>query len=75
MIVNAFWYVPNTVIRRDLPISTVREEIRRYSSHIRPSSEPHGAIRQQAIAKTPAKRSAYQIPSISVVFVFLVFKV
>jgi hypothetical protein len=31
MIVNAPWYVPNTVIRRDLQISTVKAEIRRYS--------------------------------------------
>jgi hypothetical protein len=33
MIVDAPWYVPNTLIRRDLHISTVRAEIRRYSSH------------------------------------------
>jgi hypothetical protein len=33
MIVDAPWYVPNTLIRRDLHISTVKEEIRRYSSH------------------------------------------
>jgi hypothetical protein len=26
-------------------------------THKGPSSEPHGATRQQAIAKTPAKRS------------------
>jgi hypothetical protein len=32
MIVDAAWYVPNTVIRRDLQIPTVKEEIRRYSS-------------------------------------------
>jgi hypothetical protein len=32
IIVNAPWYVPNTVIRRDLQIPTVKEEIRRYSS-------------------------------------------
>jgi hypothetical protein len=32
MIVDALWYAPNTVIRRDLQISTVKEEIRRYSS-------------------------------------------
>jgi hypothetical protein len=32
MIVDAPWYVPNTVIRRDLHIPTVKEEIRRYSS-------------------------------------------
>jgi hypothetical protein len=32
MIVDAPWYVLNTVIRRDLQIPTVKEEIRRYSS-------------------------------------------
>jgi hypothetical protein len=32
MIVDAPWYVPNTVIQRDLQIPTVKEEIRRYSS-------------------------------------------
>jgi hypothetical protein len=32
MIVDAPWYVSNTVIRRDLQIPTVKEEIRRYSS-------------------------------------------
>jgi hypothetical protein len=37
------------------------------------SSNP--ATRQQAIAKTPAKSSAYQIPSVIVVFVILVFEV
>jgi hypothetical protein len=31
-IVDAPWYVPNTVIRRDLQIPTVKEEIQRYSS-------------------------------------------
>jgi hypothetical protein len=32
MIVDEPWYVPNTVIRRDLQIPTVKEEIQRYSS-------------------------------------------
>jgi hypothetical protein len=32
MIVDAPWYVPNTIIRRALQIPTVKEEIRRYSS-------------------------------------------
>jgi hypothetical protein len=32
MIVDAPWYVSNTVIRRALQIPTVKEEIRRYSS-------------------------------------------
>jgi hypothetical protein len=41
------------------------------SAHKRPSSEPPGATRQQAIAKT----STYQNPSAIVVFVVLVFNV
>jgi hypothetical protein len=32
MIVDAPWYVPNTVIRRDLQMPTVKEEICRYNS-------------------------------------------
>jgi hypothetical protein len=32
MIVDPPWHGPNTVIRRDLQIPTVKEEIRRYSS-------------------------------------------
>jgi hypothetical protein len=41
----------------------------------RPSSEPHGAIRKQAIAEPPAECSAYQIYSVIVIFVVLVCKV
>jgi hypothetical protein len=33
MIVDAPWYVPNSLIRRGLRCPTVKEEIRRYSSH------------------------------------------
>jgi hypothetical protein len=36
MIVDAPWYVPNTLIRRDLHVSTVQVEIRHYNS-------PYGA--------------------------------
>jgi hypothetical protein len=32
MIVDAHWYVPNTVIRSDLHIPTDKEEIHRYNS-------------------------------------------
>jgi hypothetical protein len=71
--------VPNRIIRRDLQTPRVKEEIRSYSSPQRtpkrPSSEPLEATRQQAIAKTNAKWSAYQIPSVIVVFVVLVCKV
>jgi hypothetical protein len=75
---NKFWeelvaYMPNTVIWGDLQTPTAKEGIRRYSSPQhrpkRPSREPHGATRQQAIAKTPSKWSVHQIPIVIVVFV------
>jgi hypothetical protein len=46
MIVDSPWYVPNTVIRRDLQIPTVKEEIRRYSSQYsaRLSAHPNDLI-------------------------------
>jgi hypothetical protein len=46
MIVDAPWYMPNTVIRRDLQIPTVNEEIRRYSSQYsaRLSAHPNDLI-------------------------------
>jgi hypothetical protein len=84
MIVDAPWYVPNTVIKRDLQIPTVKEEIPLLQISIQcspqstfkwPNSKPHWANRQQAIAKTPAKWSAYQIPSIVVIFAILIFKI
>jgi hypothetical protein len=33
MILDTPWYVPNTLIRRDLQIPSVKEEISHYSSH------------------------------------------
>jgi hypothetical protein len=46
MIVDAPWYVPNTVIRRDPQIPTVKEEIRlyfsQYSAHL--SAHPNGLV-------------------------------
>jgi hypothetical protein len=46
MIVDAPWYVPNMVIRRDLQTPTVKEEIRRYSSQYsaRLSAHPNDLI-------------------------------
>jgi hypothetical protein len=41
MIVDAPWYLPNTVIRRDLQTPTVKEEIRRYSSQYSASLSTH----------------------------------
>jgi hypothetical protein len=33
MMVDAPWYIPNSLIRRDLSCPTVKDEIRRYSSN------------------------------------------
>jgi hypothetical protein len=79
MIVDAPWYVPNTVIWRDLQTPTVKEEIRRYSSQYsaRLSAHPNVLIvnlMELPDNKTPDKWSAYQIPSVMVVFVILVLR-
>jgi hypothetical protein len=78
--VDAPRYVPNTVIRRDRQTPTVKEEIRRYSSQYsaRLSAHPNGLVvnlNELPDNKSPAKRSAYQIVSVIVVFVVLVCKV
>jgi hypothetical protein len=46
LIVDAPWYVPNTIIRRDLNMPTVKEEICTYSSHYshRLSAHPNDLI-------------------------------
>jgi hypothetical protein len=84
MIIDAPWYVPNTVIRRDLQIPTVKKEVRRYSSQYsaRLSVHPNDLIvnlielpKELTIAKTPSKWSTYQNPSVIVVFVIPYFKV
>jgi hypothetical protein len=41
MIVDAPWYVPNTLIHRDLHISSVKEEISRYSFQYGARLRPH----------------------------------
>jgi hypothetical protein len=60
MIVDAPWYVPNTVIRRDLQTPTDKEEICRYSSQYstRLSAHPNGLVAnlmELPDNKTPAK--------------------
>jgi hypothetical protein len=80
MIVDTLWYVPNTVIRRDLQTPRVKEEIRRYSSQYiaRLSAHPNGLVVnliELPDNKTPAKCSTYRIVSVIVVFVVLVCKV
>jgi hypothetical protein len=52
MIADAAWYAPNTVIRTDLQTPAVKEGMLVKRKPKRPSTEPHGATRQQAIPKT-----------------------
>jgi hypothetical protein len=46
LIVDVPWYVPNTIIRHDFHMPTVKEEIRTYSSHYshRLSAHPNDLI-------------------------------
>jgi hypothetical protein len=83
MIVDAPWYVPNTVIRRDLQTPIVKEVIRRYASQYsaRLSAHPNDLVvnflepPDNRRLQTPAKCSANQILSVIDVFVTLAFKV
>jgi hypothetical protein len=55
MIVDAPWYVPNTVILRDLQIPAVKEEIRRYSSHYSALLSAHPKDLTVNLMEPPAK--------------------
>jgi hypothetical protein len=76
-IVDATWYVPNTVILKVFQTPTIQDknsslqlskQCSPQRTPQRPSSDLHGATRQQTIAKTPAKQCAYQILSLIIVF-------
>jgi hypothetical protein len=74
MIVDAPWYVPNTVIRRDLQIPTIKEEIRCYSSQYSARIHPNDLIVN--IFELPDNRRLQRhLPSVIVLFAILVFKV
>jgi hypothetical protein len=57
MIVKALWFVPNMLILSDLQITTVKKEIRRYSSqysaHL--SAFPNGLV-INLVAQTEKKK-------------------
>jgi hypothetical protein len=81
MTVYAPWYMPNTVIRSDLQIPTVKEEIRRYSSQYsaRFSTHPNDLI-VNLMELPDNRRLRRHLPNdlltrFLVVFVILVFKV
>jgi hypothetical protein len=55
MIEDASWYVPNTVIRRDLQIPTVKAEIPRYSSQYSAHHRTHQNFLIINLMKLPDK--------------------
>jgi hypothetical protein len=76
---GAPWYMPNTVIQRDLQIPTVKEKIHHYNSQYSAHLSAHQNdlivnLTELPDNKTPAKWSAHQIPSVIVVFVIPVSK-
>jgi hypothetical protein len=83
MIVDAPWYVLNKVIRRDLQIPTVKEEIQRYSSQYSACLSAHANDLIANLMQLPDNRRLQRhlpndLPTrffVIVVFVILVFKV
>jgi hypothetical protein len=65
MIVDTLWYVPNTVIRTNLQIPTVKEEIHHYSFQY----SAHLSRLPDSLVVNLDKTPAHQILSIIVVFV------
>jgi len=41
IITDAAWYIPNTIIKRDLQIPTVEKEARKYSANYRKRLDAH----------------------------------
>jgi hypothetical protein len=62
MITDAPWYVMSMVLRPDLQMTSVKEEIRRFSTQ-QPHSSPRGTTRPQATETT----SAHQISCVNVI--------
>jgi hypothetical protein len=61
IITDAPWYVPNTVIRRDLHIPTVKQEARKYSVSYRTRLDVHpnslaNALFQEQLGNRRLKR-------------------
>jgi hypothetical protein len=56
MIVDALWYVMNTVIRRGFQTTTVKEEIRRYSSQYSARLSAHPNDLRVSLMELPDNR-------------------
>jgi len=51
IITDAPWYVPNTIIKRDLQIPTVKQEARKYSANYRKRLDTHPKNRANTLFK------------------------
>jgi len=54
IITDAPWYVPNTVIRRDLKVSSLRQEVRNYSVTYRHRLDDHPNSLAKSLFQGPA---------------------
>jgi len=58
---NAPWYIPNTIIKHDLQIPTVKKEARKYSANYRKQHDAHpnnlaNALFKEQLGKRRLKR-------------------
>jgi hypothetical protein len=60
LIVDAPWYVPNSVIRKDLQIPTVKEEISRFSSHYSVCLRAHANERIATLTEPPVHKRLHR---------------
>jgi hypothetical protein len=56
MIADAPWYVPNVILRQDLQILLVKEEIRRFSIHYSARLQTHPNSLTVHLTETPEHR-------------------
>jgi hypothetical protein len=76
MILDAPWYVPNTLIRRDLQIPSVKEEISHYSSHYsaRLTAHPNDILLtliEQPECKRLQRHLPNDLPTYGVIYVII----
>jgi hypothetical protein len=60
IIVDAPWYVPNSLIRRDLSCPTVKKELRRYSSHYGDRLRTHPNLLAVNLLRLPDNRRLHR---------------
>jgi nitric oxide reductase activation protein len=65
MIIDELWYVPNTVIRKDLQTPTVKEEIRHYSSQY--SDDPVVNLMSQSNSRQLRRHLPNDLPAMFLV--------